>query len=156
DEELADEILRLLRAAVARRLVGDVPIAFLLSGGIDSSLVTTLAAQVSGRRLRTFSLAYTTEGTTPGQEADRRWARSVAARCGADHHEESFPIEQFAATLPGVLACFDEPFAGVTSTWHLARLVARHAKVALGGDGADELFGSYLSHRLAVPLANLT
>jgi asparagine synthase (glutamine-hydrolysing) len=155
DDELAGEILRLLGAAVARRLMSDVPIGFFLSGGIDSSLVTALAAEASGSRIRTFSLTYTAEATTPGKEADRRWARRVAERWGTDHHEEALPTERFSDTLPCVLACFDEPFAGVTSTWHLSRLMARHVKVALAGDGADELFGSYLSHRLALPLANL-
>ncbi len=141
-----------LRTAVQRRLVSDVPIGFFLSGGVDSSLVTALAAQVAGTRIRTFTLTYDEESTTEGKELDRRCAREVARRYGTDHHEETLSQTQLMKELPEILLHFDEPFAGVTSTYYLSRLIAKHVKVALSGDGADELFGSYLSHRLAIPL----
>src|SRR5262249_61309256 len=60
----------------------------------------------------------------------------------------------YPENLRRILRCFDEPFAGVVSTYFLAQLISRHVKVAIAGDGADELFGSYLSHRLAAPLAS--
>jgi asparagine synthase (glutamine-hydrolysing) len=152
EDDLADELLRLLRQSVERRLMSDVPIGFFLSGGLDSSLSTALAAEQSGR-IKTFTLTYSHESTTPGKEQDRRWARWVADKYGTEHHEETIEFSNYPENLRRILACFDEPFAGVVSSYFLSQLIARHVKVALAGDGADELFGSYLSHRLAQPLA---
>ena len=154
EEEMVERFLALLRQGVKRRLMADVPIGFFLSGGLDSSLSTALAAEVSPGRIKTFTLAYANESTTPGKEADRRWARWVAEKYGTEHHEETIEFSNFPDNLRKILTCFDEPFAGVVSSYFLSQLIARHVKVALAGDGADELFGSYLSHRLAQPLAN--
>ena len=153
EEELTDEVLRLLRQGVKRRLLSDVPIGFFLSGGLDSSLSTALAAETSGR-IKTFTLTYANESTTPGKEQDRRWARWVAEKYNTEHHEETIEFSNYPDNLKRILGCFDEPFAGVVSSYFLSQLIARHVKVALSGDGADEIFGSYLSHRLAQPLAN--
>ena len=154
DTVIVDRLLELLKQGVSRRLMADVPIGFFLSGGLDSSLSTALAAEVSPGPIKTFTLAYTNESTTPGKEADRRWARWVADKYGTTHHEETIEFNNFPENLRKILTCFDEPFAGVVSSYFLSQLIARHVKVALAGDGADELFGSYLSHRLAQPLAN--
>lgn len=154
DEELADRLLVLLRRGVERRLMSDVPIGFFLSGGIDSSLSTALAAELSPRRIKTFTLTYANASTTEGKEQDRRWARWVAKKYDTEHHEETIEFSNFPEHIRKILRCFDEPFAGVVSTYFLSELISRHVKVALAGDGADELFGSYLSHRLAGPLAN--
>ena len=152
DETLTDEVVRLLGQGVKRRLLSDVPIGFFLSGGLDSSLSTALAAETSGR-IKTFTLTYSHESTTPGKEQDRRWARWVAEKYGTEHHEETVEFSNYPDNLRTILGCFDEPFAGVVSSYFLSQLIARHVKVALSGDGADEIFGSYLSHRLAQPLA---
>ena len=152
DEEWTDEVIRLLGQGVQRRLLSDVPIGFFLSGGLDSSLSTALAAEASGR-IKTFTLAYAGESTTPGKEQDRRWARWVADKYGTEHHEETIEFSNYPDNLRKILQSFDEPFAGVVSSYFLSQLIAQHVKVALSGDGADELFGSYLSHRLAQPLA---
>lgn len=154
DEVLTDEVIRLLGQGVKRRLLSDVPIGFFLSGGLDSSLSTALAAEAAGR-IKTFTLTYSQESTTPGKEQDRRWARWVAEKYGTEHHEETIEFSNYPDNLRKILGCFDEPFAGVVSSYFLSQLIARHVKVALSGDGADEIFGSYLSHRLAQPLARL-
>jgi asparagine synthase (glutamine-hydrolysing) len=154
EASMIDRFLELFRQGVSRRLMADVPIGFFLSGGLDSSLSTALAAELSPCRIKTFTLAYANESTTPGKEADRRWARWVAEKYGTEHHEETIEFSNFPENLRRILTCFDEPFAGVVSSYFLSQLIARHVKVALAGDGADELFGSYLSHRLAQPLAN--
>jgi asparagine synthase (glutamine-hydrolysing) len=148
-EEAADVLLGLLRAGVKRRLMGDVPIGFFLSGGIDSSLSTVLAAEQAAGAIKTFTLTYGAGSTTPGKEEDRRWACWVAERWQTEHHEETIDFRRFPDTIGPILRCFDEPFAGVTSTYFLSELIGRHVKVALSGDGADELFGSYRSHRIA-------
>jgi asparagine synthase (glutamine-hydrolysing) len=155
DEEMTNELLRLLRQGVRRRLMSDVPIGFFLSGGIDSSLSTALAAEEAGDRIKTFTLTYSHESTTPGKEEDRRWARWVAERYGTEHHEHTVEFGHFPDAIKDILRAFDEPFAGTLSTYFLSRLIARHVKVALAGDGADELFGSYRSHRMAQSMAAL-
>lgn len=154
EEEIDDRLLMLLRRGVQRRLLSDVPIGFFLSGGIDSSLSTVLAAELSPTKIKTFTLTYSQESTTEGKEEDRRWARWVAERYETEHHEEKIQVSNFPDNLRRILVCFDEPYAGVVSTYFLAQLMSQHVKVSISGDGADELFGSYLSHRLAFPLAN--
>jgi asparagine synthase (glutamine-hydrolysing) len=149
EEEIVDELIARLKPAVARRLVSDVPVGFFLSGGIDSSLVTALAAETAGARIKTFTLTYEDGSTTPGKEQDRRWARWTAERFGTDHQEETITCADYPSAMRKILRAFDEPFAGVVSTYFLAEAMARHVKVAVSGDGADELFGSYRSHRMA-------
>jgi asparagine synthase (glutamine-hydrolysing) len=148
EHEAVDELLARLRTAVQRRLMSDVPIGFFLSGGIDSSLTVALAAGLAPR-IKTFTLTYSDQATTAGKEGDRQWARWVAERYGTEHHEETISFAHYPETLPQILRAFDEPFAGVTSTYFLSQRIAQYVKVAVAGDGADELFGSYLSHRLA-------
>lgn len=155
EEELAEELTRRLRVAVQRRLVSDVPIGFFLSGGIDSSLSTALAAELAGGRIKTFTLTYAQDSSTPGKELDLKCAREIAARYGTEHHEEQMNFSHFQQEFPAILSHFDEPFGGVVSTYFLSRLISKHVKVAISGDGSDELFGSYLSHRIARPIAEL-
>nr|MBA3805781.1 asparagine synthase (glutamine-hydrolyzing) [Acidobacteriota bacterium] len=153
EEELVNHLLALLRQGIERRLMSDVPIGFFLSGGIDSTLSTALAAEISPQRIKTFTLTYGHGSTTEGKEQDRRWARWAAEKYQTEHYEERVEFANFPENLRRIIACFDEPFSGTVSTYFLAGLIARHVKVAVSGDGADELFGSYLSHRLAQPLA---
>jgi asparagine synthase (glutamine-hydrolysing) len=153
EEVIVDELIRLLRQGVQRRLMSDVPIGFFLSGGLDSSLSTAIAAELCGT-IKTFTLAYAQQSTTPGKDADRKWAQWTATRYNTEHHEETIAFSNYPERLRDILTCFDEPFAGVVSSYFLSQLIAKHVKVALSGDGADEIFGSYLSHRLAQPLAH--
>jgi asparagine synthase (glutamine-hydrolysing) len=153
EEDAVEEFLRLMRQGVKRRLMSDVPIGFFLSGGIDSSLSTALAAEMAGT-IQTFTLTYGDDSTTAGKEEDRRWARWVADHYDTEHREETIEFANFPESIGPILRCFDEPFAGVVSTYYLSRLISQHVKVALAGDAADELFGSYRSHRLAFPLSN--
>jgi asparagine synthase (glutamine-hydrolysing) len=153
EREVAARLTAALREGVRRRLLSDVPIGFYLSGGVDSSLSTALAATVCPGAIKTFTLTYDDASTTAGKDADSAWARRVAAQYGTEHYEERLSLRSFAAEFRRVLACFDEPFSGVVSPYFLSRLIGRHVKVALSGDGADELFGSYLSHRLAPAIA---
>ncbi len=153
--ELAEELIRLLKIGVKRRLVSDVPIGFFLSGGIDSSLSTALAAEVAPGRIKTFTLTYNAESSTPGKDLDLKCAREIAARYGTDHREEQMNFSHFQQEFPAIISHFDEPFGGVVSTYFLARLISQHVKVAISGDGSDELFGSYLSHRMARPVSEL-
>ena len=153
EDDAVDQLIALLRRGVERRLMADVPIGFFLSGGLDSSLSTVLAAELSPGRIKTFTLTYGADSTTPGKEQDRRWARWVAEKYRTEHHEETVAFDSFPESAGKILRHFDQPFAGVVSSYFLSQRIARHVKAALSGDGADELFGSYLSHRLAQPLS---
>ncbi|MFL6245834.1 MAG: asparagine synthase (glutamine-hydrolyzing) [Thermoanaerobaculia bacterium] len=139
-EDLADELHELLRGAVRRQLIADVPVGILLSGGIDSSLVTAMAASVSSQPVKTFTISF------PGHAAqdEAPYARIVARHFGTDHKE--LPAEEASLEiLPRLVRQFDEPIADSSAipTYLVSRAIREHATVALGGDGGDELFGGY-------------
>jgi asparagine synthase (glutamine-hydrolysing) len=146
-DELTDELQHLLTAAVNEQLVADVPLAVLLSGGVDSSLVAAIAAKVSHHKVRTFTV------TLPNDPRldESRFARSVAQYLGTDHVE--LPLDHSSADLVQKLAIqFDEPIAdsSMIPTYLLAKTVSQRCKVVVGGDGGDELFGGYLSYQAAL------
>lgn len=139
-EELTDELDRLLESAVRRQLVADVPVGILLSGGMDSSLVTAIAARVSPNPVKTFTIMF------PGHRKfdEGPHARRVAAHFGTRHTE--LAADPSDVDLLPELACqFDEPIAdsAMVPTYLVSRMIRRHATVALSGDGGDELFGGY-------------
>lgn len=151
DEATASARIReLLEDSVRLRMRADVPFGAYLSGGVDSSSVVALMSRLGGQRVQTFSLVY--EDDLAHKKADRDCARLIARQYDTDHHEHVLTAKDVEENLDDVVDAFDEPFSGVTSTYFVTRLIARHVKVALSGDGADELFGSYLAHRLAQPL----
>jgi asparagine synthase (glutamine-hydrolysing) len=138
-DDLADELHELLQAGVTRQLVSDVPIGVLLSGGLDSSLVTAMAAG-SATKVRTFTITF------PGHGAfdEAPFARMVAQHFGTEHVE--LPAEEATLSLlPQLVRQYDEPLGDSSAipTYLVSRLIRRHATVALGGDGGDELFGGY-------------
>jgi asparagine synthase (glutamine-hydrolysing) len=136
------ELETLLEDAVGRQLVADVPVGVLLSGGVDSSLITALAVRRS-QRVRTFSISFPSHA-----EADE----SAHARLIADHfgteHTELVAEPSTAALIPRLARQFDEPLvdSSMVPTWLVSNLVRQHCTVALGGDGGDELFGGYGHH----------
>ena len=150
EQGAAARIRELLEDAVRLQMRADVPFGAYLSGGVDSSSVVALMTKIGGRQVTTFSLVYSDE--LANKAADQTYARLVSREFGTDHHEYVLSFQEAADNIDAVLDAFDEPFSGVTSTFFITKLIARHVKVALSGDGADELFGSYLAHRLAQPL----
>ena len=149
--EAAAEIRALLEHSVRLQMRSDVPFGAYLSGGVDSSSVVALLARHGAGKIKTFTLVY--EDNFPNKENDRYFARLMAQRCGTEHHEHLVTFEDLPAQLDGIVRAFDEPFSGVISTYFITQSIARHVKVALSGDGADEVFASYLAHRIAAPLA---
>jgi asparagine synthase (glutamine-hydrolysing) len=144
EAELVETLDRLLEDAVRRQLIADVPVGILLSGGIDSSLVTAMAARVSSQPVRTFTIAF------PGHGAfdESPFARLVAEHFGTEHTE--LVAEPASANLlPQLARQYDEPMAdsSMVPTYLVSRLIRQHATVALGGDGGDELFGGYVHYR---------
>lgn len=137
----AEELRGLLDAAVERRMEADVPLGFLLSGGIDSSAVVRLAA---GHRdpatMQTFAVGFDDD-----RYDESAVARDVARRIGTNHHEETCRVDELEILMPEVLGRLDEPFAdsSILPTFQVCRHARRHVTVALAGDGGDELFAGY-------------
>lgn len=147
-DECASDLRSLLRDAVKKQLRSDVPVGVFLSGGIDSSAITALASEVADTKVHTFSV-----GFEESSYDESPYAREVAARFGTEHHHETLSAGRALSLLPGVMNILDEPFgdASILPTWMLSQFTAQHVKVALGGDGGDELFAGYPSfqaHRL--------
>lgn len=139
-DDLVDELEGLLLESVRLRLIADVPVGIMLSGGIDSSLVTAMAARVSSRPVKTFNVSF------PGHGAydEAPHARLVAQHFGTDHVELAAE-PAVVDVLPELIRQYDEPLAdsSMIPTFLVSRLIRQHATVALGGDGGDELFGGY-------------
>ena len=135
----------------------DVPYGAYLSGGVDSSSVVAMMTKHQSHPVKTFCLGYEDDpdGQFFGKGQDiASMPEKMSEILGTEHYEYIINAKQFAAQMPEVLSAFDEPFSGTISTFFLSLLIKEHVKVALSGDGADELFGSYLAHRLAFPVEN--
>jgi asparagine synthase (glutamine-hydrolysing) len=142
EAELVEELRGRLRDSVRAHLVSDVPVGVLLSGGVDSGLLAALAAQETSGALRTFSIGF--EESAFDELGD---ARLVARRYGTEH-EELVLRPDAALLLPALAEAFDEPFADSSAlpTYLVSELASRHVKVALSGEGGDELFGGYYTY----------
>ncbi len=142
EAELVEECRARLRDSVRAHLIADVPVGVLLSGGVDSGALTALAAQESSERVRTFSIGF--EDASFDELAG---ARAVAERYGTQHRELVLKPDA-ALLLPALAAAFDEPFADSSAlpTYLVSRLAAEDVKVALSGEGGDELFGGYYTY----------
>ncbi len=140
--EQRESFRELLREAVLKRLMADVPVGVLLSGGVDSSLLAALAAEHAPRAVRSFCV------TMPGHAAhdEAGYARTVSARLGTEHHEIELTADRFASELSTIVYHNDEPPGDWTSASALlvARLAREHdTPVLLTGEGADEVFHGY-------------
>ena len=143
EEECLEELEERLAEAVRIRLVSDVPLGALLSGGVDSSTVVALMARASSKRVKTFSIGFANQDFN---EADH--ARAIAQRFDTDHHE--LVIEpDIEETVDRITRTMEEPFgdSSVVPTYHVCRIAREHVTVALAGDGGDELFAGYDRYR---------
>ncbi len=137
------EVRRLLEAAVAEHLLADVPVASFLSGGIDSSVVTALAARHLGGRLQTFAV-----GFEAAEFDESAIANEVAVRYATDHHRIALTDEEVIHSVTEAVSWLDLPSSDGINSYIVSRAVAaRGVKVALSGLGGDELFGGYPSFR---------
>ena len=145
-DELAEELIARLDEAVRLRLMSDVPLGAMLSGGLDSSLIVALMAKHMSEPVKTFSIGFTED--RDNELAD---ARFVADLFGTEHHELELSYTQQQVDLADLVWAMDEPVADLSSLGFLAisELAARHVTVALSGQGADELFGGYTKHKAA-------
>src|SRR5436305_100126 len=136
---LASELRERLRESVQAHLLADVPVGVLLSGGVDSSLLTALASGASPKPISTFSIGFRERSFN-----ELGLARDVARRYRTDHHE-LVVSPQISELLPKLVGAFDEPFADSSAvpTYLVSQLASEHVKVVLCGEGGDELFGGY-------------
>jgi len=143
----ADELLELLRESVRLRLMSDVPLGAMLSGGLDSSLIVALMAEASDRPVETFAVAFREDG----EQNELEPARRVAKLFGCRHHEVELSLTDGSIDLANLVWHLDEPVAELSAIgFHaLSRVAAEHVTVALSGQGADELFAGYRKHGVA-------
>jgi asparagine synthase (glutamine-hydrolysing) len=142
-EDSVTELQKLMNSAVERRLISDVPLGCFLSGGVDSSVVATIAAKQK-EKLDTFSIGFDHKYFD-----ESGYARQVADKIGSNHHEFILTKKNFEDEFENFLEAIDEPFADSSAfaTFLLAKETRKEVTVALSGDGADELFGGYNKHK---------
>lgn len=132
-----------LRTAVRRRMVADVPVGVLLSGGVDSSLIVALLAEAGQHDLRTFSIGFEAAGGESGDEFV--YSDLVARRFGTRHEQIRIPTSELMGALPGTIGAMSEPMVSYDNVafYLLSREVSKHLKVVQSGQGADEVFAGY-------------
>jgi asparagine synthase (glutamine-hydrolysing) len=143
ERDWEDAVLSSLRTAVERRLVADVPVGCLLSGGVDSSLIVGLLAEAGQHGLATFSIGFEAAGGVQGDEF--QYSDIVAKRFDTDHHQIRIGTERMLPALDGAIGAMSEPMVShdCVAFYLLSQEVARHVKVVQSGQGADEVFAGY-------------
>jgi asparagine synthase (glutamine-hydrolysing) len=143
DQEWEEAVLESMRTAVRRRLTGDVPVGVLLSGGLDSSLITGLLAREGVPHLNTFSVGFEDVGREEGNEF--RYSDLVARTFGTEHHQIFIDSATLLQHLPGCFSAMSEPMVSHDNIgfYLLSREVSKYVKVVQSGQGADEVFGGY-------------
>ncbi len=143
EEECLSELDQLLTKAVSARLISDVPLGALLSGGIDSSLVVALMQKVSTAPVRTYSIGFNEKGYD-----EAPWAARVARYLGTDHTEFYITSKEAMEVIPRLPDIYDEPFADASGipTHLVCRLARTQVGAALSGDGGDEQFAGYVRY----------
>ncbi|MAC45704.1 MAG: N-acetylglutaminylglutamine amidotransferase [Oceanospirillum sp.] len=142
-EDWKEALLRRLHRAVERRSIADVPVGVLLSGGVDSSLITGLLAQYSTQPLHTYSIGFESSGGERGDEFE--YSDLIAKHFGTEHHKIEIPSHELLKHLPESFKAMSEPMVSYDNIafWLLSREVSKDMKVVQSGQGADEVFGGY-------------
>jgi asparagine synthase (glutamine-hydrolysing) len=142
-DDWRDMVLESLRLSVRRRLVADVPVGVLLSGGLDSSLITGLLAEAGTKELRTYSIGFEAVDQEAGDEY--RYSDLIARHYGTVHEKLHIGADRLLAALPDAIEAMAEPMVShdCVAFYLLSQAVSRHSRVVQSGQGADEVFGGY-------------
>ena len=142
-EEWRDRVLEAMRVSVKRRMVADVPVGVLLSGGVDSSMVVGLLAESGQTGLMTFSIGFEEANNEKGDEFV--YSDLIARHFGTDHHKIFIESSRLLDALPGTIGAMSEPMVSYDNVgfYLLSQEVSQHIKVVQSGQGADEVFGGY-------------
>jgi len=142
-EDWRDAVLASLRRAVDRRMIADVPVGVLLSGGVDSSLIVGLLAEAGQKGLQTFSVGFEEANGEKGDEFV--YSDLIARHYDTEHHKIFVPSANLMDALPGTIDAMSEPMVSYDNVgfYLLSKEVSRHVKVVQSGQGADEVFGGY-------------
>jgi asparagine synthase (glutamine-hydrolysing) len=143
-EEAQEELSNLIQQGVHQRMIADVELGALLSGGIDSTTVVAMMQAASTKPVKTFSIGFWEE-----KYNEAPLAKAIAAQLGTDHTEHYLTPKDVQSIIPDLPGIYDEPFADSSQipTLAISRMTAQHVKVALSGDGGDELFAGYTRYR---------
>ncbi|OBB74109.1 N-acetylglutaminylglutamine amidotransferase [Mycobacterium sp. 852014-52144_SCH5372336] len=143
ERDWENAVLDALRVAVERRLVADVPVGCLLSGGVDSSLIVGLLAEAGQHGLKTFSIGFESVGGVAGDEF--KYSDIIAEHFGTDHHQIRIGTDRMLPALDGAIGAMSEPMVShdCVAFYLLSQEVAKHVKVVQSGQGADEVFAGY-------------
>ena len=144
ETEAQNELVSLLDRSVELRLISDVPLGIFLSGGIDSSMITALAARKVSGPLKTFSI-----GFADASFDESEYAKAVAQHLGTEHESVEFSPDLALSTMSELWTILDEPLAdaSIVPTYFLSKMTRRRVTVALAGEGGDELFGGYPTYQ---------
>ena len=144
-EKAGETLLALLEDSIRLHMISDVPVGFLLSGGVDSTAMLGLAVGKTEHRLSSFTLGF----SSPGLADERPYARLAAARYGSDHHEMTITPKEFADFLPKFAWHMEEPVCEpqAVALYYVSRLAKQYVKVLISGEGGDEAFAGYPNYR---------
>ena len=150
-DEICDQLSAILTDSVQRQMISDVPLGALLSGGIDSSIVTGIMSKLSNQRIKTFSIGFN------NRKLDELPFAQMIANKNTTEHSEFIVEENIPDILPILVEHFDEPFgdSSMVPTYYLSKITREKVKVALSGDGGDELFGGYLRYLSIIRLCKI-
>jgi len=143
--EFEEQLLELLDETVQLHMISDVPVGFLLSGGLDSTAMLSFAAQKTDKPISTFTIGFSSDSVVD----ERPFARLAAERYGSKHYELSISPADFAAFLPSYVWHMEEPVCEppAIALYYISKLASQHVKVLISGEGGDEAFAGYENYR---------